>query len=296
MLKPQPNGRARRARASPYEREHAPSTVDAGPVIMTAMRAQQRAPITPVELERALTSLNQFFEGRYVLEADWSASRISGGVLMCTRRNGLRVRGRHGRLRVRLEFEDWRRDAPELVPYGTEFNKSDVLGEERQRPYHRIQLESDPGVKPWKRRDVRTIMPALCSALGLDPAGTKGIQKVWTDGLPETRASLPSFDCWSRAPRPEIVKVCSPKSKFNFASDSEDDDGVEELAFGRPVAPKSKSGSEAPLSNRFRNPLDDYADDELSTKALFKMPSVVRQNRAPEKQRRKRPYQTPNRL
>ena len=126
------------------------------------------------------------------------------------------------------------------------------------------------------------MMPALCSALGFDPAGTRGIQKIWTEGLPETRSALPSFDCWSHPPVPEVVPVNSRRCKFGFEDEADDD--VEELAFGQPIVPDAEVATAAP---KYRNPLESDSEDAKNARARFVLPTVK------QKQRR-RSYRTPN--
>lgn len=285
MLKPRPNGRARRARASQYEREYVPKSPTTCVKIVSAVRAQQHAVLTPTGLERALTFLNQYFNGAYALKADWSSGRGSGGVLACTRRRGKLVRGRHGVLRIRLEFEDWRRDVPELVPYGWGLNSS-VFAQERLSAYHRIQLEADPEVRPWNRGDVRRLVPALCSALGLDPVGTKGIRKVRANGLPDTARSLPMFEGWAPPPRPKRTRLVSGTCSFkgSVADVDHDREDVAELLVGCSGVRDSDpdDGFERP---RLRNPLDGPAEDSAETATRFKVPSTMTRKKQPKRGR-----------
>ena len=283
MLKPRPNGRARRARASPYEREYVPKNGAHSVKIVGAVRAQQHGILTPVGLERALTSLNQFLNGAYTLKADWTSGRGSGGVLVCTRRKGKLVRGQHGMLRIRLEFEDWRRDAPELVPYGWGLDSS-VFAQERLSAYHRIQLESEPEVRPWNKGDVRRLVPALCSALGLDPVGAEGVRKVQKNGLPDTARSLPMFEGWAPPPRPKRTRVVSGTCNFKscLVDVDHDREAVAELLVGRSGVRDSHAddGFERP---KLRNPLDGPAGAEAATK--FKVPVTMTRKKQPKRGR-----------
>jgi hypothetical protein len=249
MLKPRPNGRKRRARENPFEKQYNPERPRSKRTTKAAVRAQQLSAITPADLEHALRVCNHHWGDEYMLVPDWNSGADSGGVLACVRRNGKIVGGRLGALRVRLDFREWGENLPALEPHGAD--RVTVLTKPHLMPYHCIQMESDPGCKPWLKPDIKAVIPVLCSALGLDPVGQPGIRKLKAEGLPDVHTGCAPVGLDGRRLRPSKTRLSRRKPY--------------EIDLPEPTAAPKK----------FRNPLEpDLPDCVEPAQPRFALPAV----------------------